>query len=356
MSIFEMKPLEIFAEVEKIIPPTRINGKIVPSIYMVGGCVRDHLIGRDPYDYDFCTPLSPLAVEEKIRACGKRPYLIGNRFGTVGVKVQDKDKMSTLVEITTFRTEKYEDGSRKPMVEYVSSLEEDLSRRDFTINALAMKSDGEIIDYHNGKEDIAARLIRSVGKPKDRFKEDPLRMLRAARFASQLGFAIDADILKATKEMNHKILEVSKERWMMELDKMLVSDNPRAGLEFMFETRLMNFMLPEISLQYNYEQDNPHHEHPLHEHTICVVENTIQDPIIRWAALLHDVAKPFLRQKKENPPRSVYYKHELLGFEFAEKMARYLKWSNERTAMVSEMVFEHMNEDSIFKEADMKAK
>jgi tRNA nucleotidyltransferase (CCA-adding enzyme) len=336
---------ELFTATEKIISP----------IYMVGGCVRDSLLGLEPYDYDFCTPLAPFATEEKIRAAGRRPYLIGNRFGTVGVKVPVGDEYH-LVEITTFRTETYEDGSRKPTVAYVSSLEEDLSRRDFTVNAMAMDSDGKIIDPHNGQIDLERKIIRCVGKPKHRFKEDPLRMLRAARFASKLNFKIHESVFEAVEEMNHKILEVSKERWMMELDKLLMTDNPRAGLEFLFETKLMNFMLPEIALQYNYQQDNPHHNYPLHEHTIRVIENTIQDPILRWAALLHDVAKPFTRQEKENPTRSVYYKHEYLGAEFIDKIGKYLKWSNERLNVVSEIILNHMQEDSPLYDADTKAK
>jgi len=329
--------------------------KIVSPVVMVGGCVRDLLLNLEPYDYDFCTPLAPFAVEEKIRAAGRRPYLIGNRFGTVGVKVP-VGKDYHLVEITTYRTETYEDGSRKPSVEYVSSLDEDLSRRDFTVNAMAMKSNGEIIDPFNGQIDLERKILRCVGKPKHRFKEDPLRMLRAARFASKLGFKIHESVFEATEEMNHKILEVSKERWMMELDKLLMTDNPRAGLEFMFGTKLMNFMLPEIGLQYDFEQDNPHHSLPLHEHTIRVIENTIQDPYMRWAALLHDVGKPFVKQKKDNPDRSVYYKHELLGAEFVEKIGKHLKWSNDRLNLVSDMVLNHMKEDSPLYDADTKAK
>jgi putative nucleotidyltransferase with HDIG domain len=357
-----MNHKELFEATEKIVSP----------VVMVGGCVRDLLLNIEPYDYDFATPLSPLAVEEKIRAAGRRPYLIGNRFGTVGVKVPIENEIATLdsngqphtqksceyhlVEITTYRTETYEDGSRKPNVSYVSSLDEDLSRRDFTVNAMAMKSNGEIIDPFDGQVDLENRILRCVGKPKHRFKEDPLRMLRAARFASKLGFEIHESIYEATEEMNHKILEVSKERWMMELDKLLTTDNPRPGLEFMFKTRLMNFMLPEIGLQYEYCQDNPHHGHFLHEHTILVIENTIPDPYMRWAALLHDVGKPFVKQYKDNPPRSVYYKHEYLGAEFVDKIGKHLKWSNDRLNLVSDMVLNHMKEDSPLYDADTKAK
>jgi len=341
-----MNPIEVFEEVQKIIDP----------VFMVGGCVRDYILEREPHDYDFCTPLSPTEIEKRIRSCGRRPYLVGKKFGTVGVKIQDKNNISTFVEITTFRTEKYENGSRKPIVEFVPKIEQDLGRRDFTINALAMKTSGKILDFHGGKQDIKDRIIRCVGNPKHRFVEDPLRMLRAARFSSQLDFIIDPDISNTVKAINHKILKISKERWVSELDKMLISDKPRNGLEFLFENRVMNFIIPELSLQYNYKQDNPNHSHVLHEHTIRVVENVPKDINVRWAALLHDIAKPFLRQYKENPTRCVYYKHELLGVEFIEKISRYLKWSNARTKLVSNMVLEHMKEGSVFKEADMDAK
>jgi len=340
-----MNHKELFEATEKIVSP----------VYMVGGCVRDLLLNIEPYDYDFCTPLAPFAVEEKIRTAGRHVYGIGNRFGTVGVKVP-VNGVYHLVEITTFRTETYEEGNRKPAVEYVRSLDEDLSRRDFTVNSMAMDSTGKIIDPFNGQVDLERKILRCVGKPKHRFKEDPLRMLRAARFASKLNFKIHESIYEAVEDMNHKILEVSKERWMMELDKLLETDNPRAGLEFLFETKLMNYMLPEIALQYNFEQNNPHHDYPLHEHTIRVIENTIQDKYIRWAALLHDVGKPFVKQPKDNPPRSVYYKHELLGAEFVFKIGKYLKWSDERLDLVGEMVQDHMKEDSPLYDADTKAK
>lgn len=332
---------KIFSEVEKIISP----------VYMVGGSVRDEILGNPPHDYDFTTPLSPLAMEEKIRAAGKRPYCIGNRFGTVGMKID-----GTLVEITTYRTETYVSGSRKPAVEFVSSLEEDLKRRDFTINSLAMDSSGEIMDYFGGREDLEKGIIRCVGDPAKRFKEDPLRMLRAARFCSQLGFDIDIETIDAARNLSYKILEVSKERWCIEMDRILLTDNPRNALVFLWYTRLFNYMIPELSLQYNYNQGNPHHNHALHEHTIRVVEETIPDTILRWAALLHDIGKPFVRQEKETPTRSVYYRHDLLGAEITEKTARYLRWSNARTDLVVELVDEHMSENSPLYDADTKAK
>ena len=329
--------------------------KIISPVYMVGGCVRDLLLNKEPNDYDFCTPLAPFATEEKIRTAGRRPYTVGNRFGTVGVKVPVDGKYH-YIEITTFRNEKYQDGSRKPTVEYVTSLAEDLSRRDFTVNAMAMDSAGNITDLFNGREDLDNRLIRCVGEPKHRFKEDPLRMMRAPRLASQHDFKIDKSIYEAVEEMNHKILEVSKERWMLEIDKLLLSDHPRIGLEFMWETKLMNYMFPEMAIQYNFDQENPHHKYPLHEHTIRVVENTIQDTYIRRGAFLHDARKWVVKQYKENPHRAVYYKHELLGAEYVDQVGKYLKWSSDEINIISDMVLNHMKEDSPLYDADTKAK
>jgi tRNA nucleotidyltransferase (CCA-adding enzyme) len=334
-----MEAKELFKKVEEIVSP----------VYMVGGSVRDQILGKEPYDFDFTTPLAPFAVEEKIRAAGKHVYGIGNRFGTIGMKID-----GTMVEITTFRTEQYTNGSRKPLVEYVSSLEEDLKRRDFTINALAMKPDGEIIDLFGGREDLDRKLIRCVGNPKERFKEDPLRMLRAARFASQLDFFIDTELFDDAKKMAYKILEVSKERWRMEMEKLLVSDHPRRGLEFLWNAELFNYMIPELSLQLNFDQGNPHHTHYLHEHTIRVVENTSPDIYERSSALLHDVAKPFVVMFKNGICH--YYRHELLGADMVDKIGRHLKWPNEMIDIVSEMVGEHMKEGSVLYEADQQAK
>ena len=209
--------LLIYNEVKKLINP----------VYMVGGCIRDELLHRQANDYDFASPLTPEEIENAIKKAGKRAYLIGKKYGTIGVKINGQ-----IVEITTFRNERYIKGSRKPQVTFVRDITADLSRRDFTINAIA-KRDDKYIDPFNGREDLEKRIIRCVGKPNERFKEDPLRMLRVARFASQLNFNIDEDLESKTKQIAYKILEVSKERWVMELDKLLITDFPSLGLNFL---------------------------------------------------------------------------------------------------------------------------
>ena len=322
---------------------------IIPEVYLVGGSVRDILLDRKPKDYDFCTPLFPEEIEKVIRDAGRHPFLTGKRFGTIGVKINGE-----LVEITTFRTEKYKDGSRKPEVNFVKDLEEDLSRRDFTINAMALDGD-KIIDPFGGQTDLKFSLIRCVGKPSDRFQEDPLRMLRACRFASQLNGTIEVETEKFMKQLNYKIIDISKERWMQELDKILLSNNPAIGLDALIRTNIMNYILPELSLQNGYNQNNPHHTLTLWSHTLETIKNTPADIELRWAALLHDIAKPFVRTDN-NKGYSNYIKHDLLGGEFVLRLAAYLHWSNDRKNHVYNLVVNHMQDNSPLKQADREAK
>ncbi len=322
--------------------------EIIEPLYQVGGSVRDELLEMPIKDYDFCTPLTPDEIEQKIRQAGKHPYIVGKRFGTIGMKIDGQ-----LVEITTFRNEVYSLGSRKPQVEFVKDITADLSRRDFTVNAMA-KRDGRIIDPFGGKLDLLSRIIKCVNNPKERFKEDALRMLRAARFASQLEFDIDPNLEGTTKNMNHRILFISRERWNMEMDKLLLTDKPSVGLDFLARTRLLNFMFPELSLQVGFNQDSPHHDFDLWTHTKKVVDNSQKSIEIRWAALLHDIAKPFVKVKKKE--YSNYIKHDLLGKELVIKVADYLKWSNDRKEEVSELVLHHLDQDSPLKKADNMSK
>jgi putative nucleotidyltransferase with HDIG domain len=320
---------------------------IVGPVYLVGGSVRDMIMKKEPKDYDFCTPLSPDEIEQAIKTAGKRAYNIGKRFGTVGMTIEGQ-----MIEITTFRTEQYTPGSRKPQVQFVQDITADLSRRDFRINAIAY-IDGKYIDPFGGKLDILERSIKCVGEPKARFKEDPLRMLRAARFAYQLEFSLDNFLENTTGKMSHKILEVSRERWVMEMDKLLMTAHPETGLDFLARTHLLHFMFPELSLQVDYDQNSPFHSLDLWEHTKHVVLYSQQDINIRWAALLHDVGKPFVRGEK--PDRSNYIKHDLLGAEIVDKYASYLKWSNERREKVKDLVLNHLLTSSPLYEPDKKA-
>jgi putative nucleotidyltransferase with HDIG domain len=323
--------------------------KIIDPVYFVGGGLRDELLGVAPKDYDFTTPLLPDEIEERIRAAGKRPYLTGKRFGTVGMKID-----GNLIEVTTFRTEQYVAGSRKPQVEFVSDISHDLSRRDFTINAIARRN-GKIIDPFGGRLDLMEKIIKCVGLPKDRYREDPLRMLRAARFAAQLGFSIDQLAESTAKKLSYKILHVSKERWVMELDKLLVTDKPSVGLDFLSRTRLLNYMIPELAIQRDYDQNSTWHDLTLWEHTLNTVDLAPNDVTLRWAALLHDVAKPYVRTENKNG-NSNYIHHDMVGAEIAEKIGRHLKWSNDRIKTVSELIFHHLQDTSPLRKADNASK
>jgi len=322
--------------------------EIVNPVYLVGGSVRDILLKKEPKDYDFCTPLNPNDVEILVKKAGRRAYATGKRFGTIGFKLD-----GNFIEVTTFRQEKYKPNNRKPEVEFVDNITADLSRRDFGINAMAWRDD-KFIDPFGGRCDLLERKIRSVGKAQDRIREDPLRMLRCARFMSQLNFIVDPYLEGQIKKNAYKILHISRERWVMELDKILLSDNPKIGLDFLMKNRLFNFMIPELSLQYNYEQNSPYHDFDLWEHTIKTVMATPQDIILRWSALLHDIAKPFVRTERKD--RSNYIYHDYLGFHIVSKIAQYLRWSNERKENVTILIRDHLKPDSILKQYDDLAK
>ncbi len=357
-------------------------------VYLCGGAVRDYLLGITPHDYDFCTPALPEEIQALIKKDGRRAYLTGKRFGTLGCKVDGH-----LIEITTFRTETYERNNRKPEVSYVKHINEDLSRRDFTINSMAMrltKGHLRIIDPFSGAEDIEAKIIRCVGSPKQRFKEDPLRMLRAIRFACRFDFVIHPDTYKKIQSGAIQILNISKERWVSEIDKILLSDKVGFGLWRLWDTRLFNYMIPELSLQFNYNQNSQYHDFELHEHTIKVVEACPKDINLKWAALLHDVGKPFVRTEKMIVEPSVtvgksekvkigsleiteltdikfnhialtgikanYVGHEVLGAEMVRRVALHLNWSKERSEAVVGLVRHHLEDSCPLREFDDKGK
>lgn len=316
----------------------RVN-EIVSPAYLVGGSVRDLLMGREPKDYDFATPLTPDEVEAAVRAHGRKPYLVGKRFGTVGFRVDGR-----LVEVTTFRRESYLPQNRKPMVEFAEHLVDDLSRRDFTMNAIAIGPDGVHIDPFDGSSDIAAKVIRTVGDPFERLAEDPLRMLRAARFAAQLAFSVDEETLQAMSAVAHTILPVSRQRWTAELDSLLVSPDPAVGLEVLSHTDLIRWVLPEVALQREYSADGE--VGTLWHSTLARVSDAAPTAEARWAALLFDVALPFLPQPQSLAPRCGEEPCARIDDEavrrlsagFVEKTGLSLRWSTRRIAEVADLV------------------
>lgn len=319
------------------------------KVYLVGGAARDLTIGNTPKDYDFCTPYSPDEMEVKVRAARKRVYGAGKRFGTIGFKSNGE-----FVEVTTFRTERYDHKSRKPEVEFVEDINQDLGRRDFTINAMAFHGD-RLIDPFGGRLDILAKKIKPVGDGRERIKEDPLRMLRAARFAAQLGFNVDPNFIGTMRKHAQKIMQVSRERWCQEMDKLLISDHPEKGLQILADSHLLKFMFPELWLHVGYDQNSPYHELTLWEHTVSTVRQSPKNVDLRWAALLHDIGKPFVRTEK-NEFQSNYLMHDIVGSYIAEGLAARLKWSNKRRELVVETILNHLKDESPIRMADNASK
>jgi len=336
----------------------KIEDALGIPLYLVGGAVRDTLLSRDVKDWDFATSALPDEIEAAVRKFGAKPYLIGKRFGTIGFKFPFDGSIRGFkyIEITTFRAEEYVEGSRKPSVRFSEDIIEDLSRRDFTINAIAMNSHGKLYDPFNGREDCTSEIIRAVGNPTIRFKEDPLRILRAIRFAAKYDFQIEVQTHKKLSEKRVSLLSVSKERWADELDKILSLDDPTTGLNLLMESKLMQILIPELVLQYKYNQNTPYHDFDLWTHTLKVVQATPSDNLnLRWAALLHDVAKPMTRSEK-NENQSNYILHDIVGAEVALKICRYLRFSNERTDYITNAIKNHLHPDSDLKEFDDKGK
>lgn len=256
------------------------------EIYLCGGAVRDLVMGNTPKDYDFTTPILPEKMIDKVKAAGRRVYTIGEKFGTIGFKVEYTDQYYDFddnelrqrtyfeyVEVTTFRSEVYTNKSRKPEVKFVPSLDEDLARRDFKFNAMALRSDGSIYDPFGGKLDLYKKQIVSVGLPKDRIQEDPLRIFRAARFAAKYNFTIDPNFIGKARQLADRIFDVSVERWVQEMDKLLTSDYPNVGLNHLGQMGVLQRILPEL---YNY----------------AVFDEPIRDADMAWKKLLQYVGTP----------------------------------------------------------------
>ncbi|MCR5388478.1 MAG: CCA tRNA nucleotidyltransferase [Lachnospiraceae bacterium] len=251
--------------------------------YAVGGCVRDMLIGRTPKDWDITTNAAP----EQVKALFKRTIDTGIEHGTVTVMIGREG-----FEVTTYRVDgDYLDGRHPESVTFTSSLEEDLKRRDFTINAMACDLSGEIVDLFGGRDDLENGIVKCVGDPLERFSEDALRMMRAIRFSAELGFTIEEKTYEAIKTLAPTIEKISAERIRDELVKTIVSDNPGA-MRLFYDTGLTSYFLPEFDKMMEQEQKTPHHMYTVGEHTVKVMEGVKRDEVLRIAALLHDVAKP----------------------------------------------------------------
>ncbi len=308
------------------------------EVYLVGGSVRDRLLGRPSKDLDLTTPARPDDIKRLLRqAKPDSVYEVGARFGTIGAVFGDLN-----VEVTTYRAEWYpEESSRHPEVEFGDSLKDDLARRDFTINAIAQDiGTGKITDPHGGTADIAKRTIRAVGNPADRFAEDPLRMLRGVRLATQLGFEIDPKTAAAIKGGATRLQFISAERIRDELMHVLVSDGPGAGIVRMFELGLIRFIIPELADLASTQQDDGHQHKDVLAHTLRVLAGVPADPQVRLAALLHDIGKPATMTAKGG--RVHFYRHEIVGARLARKILDRLNFDKATVRTVADLVALHM--------------
>lgn len=305
------------------------------EIYIVGGAVRDILLGKMAVDWDFTTNATP----EKIKKLLPNSFY-DNKFGTVGLESNEGLKP---FEITTYRTEHgYSDSRRPDKVAWGKTLDEDLRRRDFTINAMALRlaplvqqtiSDAHIIDPFDGQNDLKKKTIRAVGDPVERFSEDALRMMRAIRIASQLGFTIEKKTLNAIKHHSSSIHKIAKERIRDELIKTLESQHPYEGMVLFRNSGLLQEILPELEKTFGVEQKSPgrHHIHDVGTHSFNSLKFCKStDPIVRFATLIHDIGKPQTFRKLENGTIT-FYNHEVVSAKIAKRIAHRLKFSNKQT-------------------------
>lgn len=305
------------------------------SLYLVGGSLRDALLGRVADDLDFATDARPADIKRVIEPVADAIYTMGEKFGTIGMLI---DGMT--YEITTFRNEIYRDDSRQPEVSFSDEIEIDLSRRDFSVNAMALRlPDAELVDPYGGIADLALQIIRTPLAPEISFSDDPLRMMRLFRFAATLNFEMDSDALQAATDMRDRLAIVSKERIRDELSKLLVSDHPAAGLRGLVDSGLAAHFLPELNELK--EQHDPLHRHKdVWEHTLAVVEKTRPELRIRIAALLHDVGKPATRRFEKGGV--TFHHHEVVGARMAANIMSDLRYPKDITDEVRQLVFLHL--------------
>jgi poly(A) polymerase len=304
-------------------------------LYLVGGPVRDQLLGRPTHDLDFATDAVPDETRRALQAAGPDAiYAVGEKFGTIGANFGD-----TNVEITTFRGETYQPGSRKPEVRYGLTLEDDLARRDFTINAMARDlTTGAVIDPFGGRRDLEARLIRAVGDPAERFAEDPLRLLRAIRFAAQLGFSIESGTRDAVARCAPLLRQVSRERILDEMNKLLLAPHAALGVRLLADLGLLDVFLPEaVDLRRTTQGKR---SKDVFEHTLRVIERTRPDLVLRWAAFLHDIGKP--RTIVQTESEIHFPAHEVVGERLAAEILTRLRADHDLVDRVSHLTGLHM--------------
>ena len=339
---------DVTAELDRIGPVVDELGRLVDEagheLALVGGPVRDAMLGRRHNDLDLTTSARPDQVEALLKGWADATWDIGRAFGTIGSR-----KGPFQIEITTYRSEAYDPSSRKPAVDFGDSLEGDLGRRDFTVNAMAVRVPSrEFVDPYGGVVDLAHGLLRTPGRPEDSFSDDPLRMMRAARFAAQLGFEVDAAAVEAMTAMAERIGIISAERIRDELVKLVLAAYPRVGLTLLVETGLAALVLPELPAL-ALERDEHHRHKDVYEHTLTVLEQSVDledrlggpDFVSRFAALMHDVGKPRTRRFVADGTVTFHH-HDVVGAKLTRKRMQSLKFSGDTIDAVAKLVELHL--------------
>jgi poly(A) polymerase len=320
----------IAAELERIDPAA--------EVFLVGGIVRDLLLEMPVgHDLDFTTSAIPRQTERALRAAGGKVFTIGEKFGTIGAVFDDVQ-----VEITTYRAEEYQPGSRKPAVAFGRSLVDDLSRRDFTFNAMALDARGEQIqDPFDGRHDLARGVVRAVGNPAERFREDPLRLLRAVRFTARLGFELDPQTQQAIQQSASALRTISRERVRDEIEKTLLGPAPARGLRLLCDLGLAEFSLPDLpKLRGMQNEAGGGHHKDVFSHTLQVLDRTPPRLALRWAALLHDIAKPATKRVEQG--KVTFHGHDQRGERMARRILSELREPGELIDRVGRLVGLHL--------------
>jgi len=317
------------------------------ELALVGGPVRDAFLGRKVHDLDFTTSATPDQIEKLVRPLADAIWDVGRAFGTIAAQLGEHT-----VEITTYRADSYDGSSRKPDVVFGSSLEEDLFRRDFTMNAMALTlPEVKLVDPCSGLEDLLAGVLRTPIEPEISFQDDPLRMMRGARFTSQLGAVIHPDTMAAMTTLAPRIADISAERVREELTRLLATESPRQGLEVLVETGIADIVLPELPAL-RLESDEHAHHKDVYQHTLTVVEQAIEeekrrfpdqapDVVLRVAALLHDIGKPATR-RFEGGGVVTFYHHDVVGAKLAKKRLKALRFDNNTIDSVARLIELHL--------------
>jgi poly(A) polymerase len=323
----------------------RLFAKHGYELALVGGPVRDVFRGERPSDLDLTTDATPDQILAVVDGWADATWTVGIAFGTVGLR-----KGGSIFEITTYRSEQYRATSRKPDVRYGRSLEEDLSRRDFTVNAMAARLPGyDLIDPFGGLDALQDKVLRTPGRPEDSFGDDPLRILRAARFAAKLGFTIAADVRAAMAEQAPRLRIVSAERIAGELAKLMLTSDPALGIDILVQTGVADQVLPEVSLL-RMEADEHHRHKDVYQHSLTVLRQAVElepryglgaDLTVRLAALLHDIGKPQTRELLPDG-RVAFHHHEVVGAKLARRRLTALRFPNDLVRDVSELVKLHL--------------